>query len=278
MESESVSTKQRTSGLGYDTSWTTEFMIKSPSDYEVVKAMIEDTVYRPDYDPFLETEKEMGDDGVVQAPAPRSPIQKLLLELMGYRRFSIDLHRNRSEFDELLGVMEKKTLERYRIVADSPAEIVWVPDNVNGIVTSPKIFEEYCVPFYNKLANLLHSKGKIISVHMDGRLKSLVDLIPKTKIDSVDGFTPPPVGDLPLREAREAWGKDYTIWTNFAGTVFLHGPEATKRHAIEMLRSVAPGDRFIMGVTENIPSDIIDVSLRSITQVMATYGKYPTNP
>jgi len=271
----SVSSKQRISGLGYDTSWTTEFMIKDASDYDVAAFMVEDAVYRPDYDPFLDEERELGDDGIVCAPGKRSPLQQLLLELMGYRRFSIDLYRNRSEFEKLLRVMEDKTLEYYRIVADSPAEIVWVPDNINGTVTSPKIFEKYCIPFYNKLAHILHSKGKIISIHMDGRLRSLLNLIPKAEIDSIDGFTPPPVGNLPIREARDIWGDNYTIWSNFPPTVFLHGADAIRKCTIEMLRNAAPGDRFIMGVTENIPSDILDVSLKTVTKTMAEHGKYP---
>jgi len=271
----SVSTKQRTTGLGYDVPWTTEFMIKDASDYEVIKFMVEDTVYRPDYDPFLDAERELGDDGIVCTSGRRSPVQQLLLEFMGYRRFSIDLYRNRSEFEKLLNVMEEKTLELYRILADSPSEIVWVADNINGIVTSPRIFEKYCIPFYDKLAQILHSKDKIISVHMDGRLKSLLSLIPKTKIDSVDGFTPPPVGDLSIREARDIWGDNYTIWTNFPPTVFLHGADAIRKCTIEMLRNAAPGDRFIMGVTENIPSDILDVSLKTVTKTMAKNGKYP---
>jgi len=271
----SVSTKVRISGLGYDTWWTTEFMIKDTSDYDVVKFIIEDTVYHPNYDAFLDAERELGTDGIACAAGKRSPIQQLLLELMGYKRFSIDLYRNRLEFEKLLKVMEEKTFELYRIIADSPAEVVWIPDNINGIVTSPKIFEKYCVPFYNKLAHLLHSKDKIISVHMDGRLKSLLNLIPKTKIDSIDGFTPPPVGDLPIREARKVWGNNHTIWTNFPGTIFLHGVEAIKKCTVEMLKEAAPGNRFIMGITENIPFNVLEISLKTITKIMKKYGKYP---
>jgi len=44
--------------------------------------------------------------------------------------------------------IDKKLDEAYRSVADLPAEIVWIPDNVTEDLISPKMFEKYCLPFY----------------------------------------------------------------------------------------------------------------------------------
>jgi len=225
--------------------WTKEYLIKDLSDYEVVTYIIENTEFHPDYETFLSVEKDLGDDGVVPAIVERSPLQKLLLELMGYERFSIDLYRHTKELEELLRVVEKKEDEMYRIVAESPAEIVWCPDNINGMTIGPKLFEKYCIPFYNKQARLLHKKDKIYEVHMDGRLKCLRDLIPKTEIDVIEAFTPPPMGDLPLAEARAMWGEKYVIWMNFPGSVFMLGGEAVRKRTMELLREAAPGNRFV---------------------------------
>ena len=40
---------------------------------------------------------------------------------------------------------------------------------------------------------------------MDGRLARLRQEIGATALDFVEGFTPPPLGDLELEEARAAW-------------------------------------------------------------------------
>ena len=271
----SVSTKQRT-GLpaGTGGSWAIEYMIKDVSDYKVVGFMVEDTVYVPDPKPVLEAEQNLGNDGIVFVWAERSPLQKALIEFMGYKTFAIELHRHPKEFDELLRVIEKKANEYYRIVAESPVEIVNGSDNINSIVTSPKLFEKYCVPFYSKQARLLHKKDKIWENHFNGKLGCLKDLISKTDLDVIEAFTPPPMGDLPLAEARVAW-RNKTISLNFPESVFLLGSKAVKKCTLELLRSAALGDRFIMSVTEDIPTNLWERGLMAITNVLLKHGKYP---
>lgn len=53
------------------------------------------------------------------------------------------------------------------------------------------------------MAKVLHAHGKIMAVHMDGRIGSLKHLITQTSIDIVEGFHPPPKGDISLSEALE---------------------------------------------------------------------------
>lgn len=256
--------------------WLTEGanIIKDLSDYDVVKFMIEDTEYSPNYENILMIEMGVGDLGVVPAFMPKPPIQAMIV-LMGYRRFSLDYYMHRKEFDELYGLIYKKELEVYKIAAESPAEIIWAPANVNAVVTTPKIFEKYSIPFYNEAAKILHKHDKIYMVHMDGKLASLRELIAKTNIDVIEGFTPPPVGDLPLKEAREAW-KEKIIWVNFPETVSLYGQDAVEKRTVEILKSVAPGDNFLLGSTEDWPSALHALdSLTTILKTVMKHGAYP---
>jgi len=258
--------------------WIMEYPIKSLSDYEVVKFIFEDTAYKPNYEAFIWVDKHIGDDGFVRADC-KSPFQTLLIDFMGYQRLAIGLYRHRKEFESLLKIMEKKYYEIIHILADSPAEVIGIDGNINGRVTSPRLFEKYLLPLYKNASEILHKKNKIVSVHMDGALASLKDLIPKTGIDVVEAFTPPPLGDLPLSEARDSWGEDIIIEANFPETICLQGVDAIKRCTKELLRTVAPGDGFILSVTEDIPyrepNDILERSLRAITEVMWKYGRYP---
>ena len=255
-------------------SWTIEHPVKSLSDFEVAEFIVEDTIYLPDYDPFVEAERNLGDDGIVFVWAGRSPLQQMQIELMGYRTFAIALWRHRREFERLLRVLERKMAERYQVIAESPAEIVNGTDNINSEIVSPKLFEKYVAPFHNTQARLLHKKGKILEDHMDGRLKHLKDLISKMDLDVVEAFTPPPMGDLPLVEARSAW-KGKVISLNFPESVFLEGSEAVGKRALEVLEEAAPGDNFMVTITEDIPSDYRWAGLSAITDVLQRKGVYP---
>jgi len=55
--------------------------------------------------------------------------------------------------------------------------------------------------------------------------------------------------------------------------------KAAEKCTMDILKEVAPGDGFILSVTEDIPyrepHDLLEQTLRTITKVMWKYGKYP---
>jgi len=258
--------------------WPLEWAIKDLRDYETVKYVIEDINYFPSHEGFLKAEETMGEDGIVVLGTPRSPLQSMLLELMGYTKFSVDYYTHRSEFDDLYAVFSRKQLELYKVVADSPAEIVILGDNINGDVTSPRLFERYCMPFYQEVARILHEKGKIFGVHCDGKLKCLAGLIGKTDVDVIEGFSPPPMGDLSIHDAKSVW-KGKIIWTTPPASLAVESTlDGVRKQTIEMLRGASPGDDFAIGITEDI-GDIRSTRyadiLTAITETVMKYGTYP---
>jgi len=250
------------------------FIIKGIEDYDVIKYLIEDAEYTPFYDDLKEFQMILGNYGIVDTFVPKSPIQSLIM-LMGPQTLALDYYMHQKEFDELYRAIYKKELEIYKIAAESPADAVWGPDNVTSLITSPKLFEKYSIPFYNEVADIIHKHDKIYIVHMDGTLKNLANLIAKTRIDVIESFTPPPVGDFPIEDARELW-KDKVIWANFPEPVSLQGQKAVRLKVQEMLNSAAPGNSFLMGVSEGFPSFLhMLASVPTILKTVNKYGKYP---
>lgn len=249
-------------------------LIKDIHDYEVLEYIIEDTEYSPNYEEVLKVQSALGNDGVVSVHVPKSPLQEIL-QMTGVRQFARDFFMHRKEVEELYTLIYRKELELFKIVAESPAEIVFQCDDLTGDVTNPELFEKYCIPFYNEAAKIFHRNDRIYAVHMCGRLRSLRDLIPKTSIDIIDAFTPPPNGDLPLREAKEAWEGKQIIWASFPASVVLEGQDAVEKKTIEILKSAAPGDDFLLQVAEDIPLANAPEALATILRTVMKHGVYP---
>jgi len=250
------------------------FIIKSSRDYDVIKFLIEDSEYTANYNDIKEFEMILGNYGIVSAFVPKSPLQSMIM-LMGTRQLALDYYMNQKEFDELYKVIYKKELEVYKIAAESPAEVIWGPDNVTSLITSPKLFEKYSLPFYNEVADLFHKYDKIYVVHMDGELKSLANLIAQSRIDVIESFTPPPIGNFSIENAREIW-KNKIIWANFPEPICLQGQRVVRSTVQEMLRSAAPGDNFLMGISEGFPSFMhLLASAPTILKTVMKFGKYP---
>jgi hypothetical protein len=256
-------------------SWVTDFPFKSEADYEVLDYIYRNTEFTLNDDEFLRTEKIIGDEGVVFALMGKSPFQMLLYELMGAEKCYLAHYSNVKKFNKLYELLYEKQKEKYLIAAESSAEVFWAPENITSILTPPEFFKEYYVPFYNEMADILHRKGKLYAVHMDGTLALLAGLIKDTKIDIIEAFTPPPMGDINVAEAMKTWG-DKVIWINFPGTLLAPADfETIEKYTIDMIRSIAPGDNFLIGCTENYPLERWELSFGAVASAIKKAGKYP---
>ena len=239
------------------TPWQTERLIKGPEDYPVVQYMVENTEYTPDYFPIEQALEWLGDDGVVLCHLPHSPMQTLMIDWIGSEGGRFYYHY--ADYPDLVqGLYQALCKSReplYEIVAQAPAPIVLCGDNLDAFLVPPQLFQDYFGPVYERQAQVLHAHGKLMAVHIDGRTRVLKELIAHTPIDIIEALHPPPMGDLSLREALEAW-PDKSIWVGFPGSVYLHGPAATRDFALDLLREAGPGDRVVLEMsTENLVSN-----------------------
>jgi len=186
------------------------------------------------------------------AVVDRSPFQKTLIELCGTERLHFDFLETPEVVDELLEALACKQDEAYRIVAEFPAEVVWMVDNVTGDITEPRMFEKHCVPFYNRQARLLHDAGKLLAVHFDGRMRPLKDLIACVDVDVVESFTLPGMGgDLSIEEAFAAWpGK--AVVANIAACL-CQLDRAGILEWLEAFFARLPSRNFMFELSENFP-------------------------
>ncbi len=248
--------------------WLIEHPIKKPSDYDVVRFILEDCIYHENYDAVKKAQTNLGEDGIILAAVPRSPLQRLIVEWAGVERFSMDYYDHRDIVEKLLSVTEEKLDHVYKIAVNSPAEIIWAPDNVTGDVVGPSLYEKYLLPFYSKQAELIHSHGKIYAVHMDGRLGSLADLIQKTNIDVIDSFSlPEGSGDLPIKEALRMW-KGKSILANIPSFLGLKSSDEIKRYIKSLQQAISPDDIFAIQYSEDLPAATLWQTLSTIIEVL----------
>ena len=248
--------------------WQTDRIIKGPDDYKVVKYMVENTEYIPDYFPIEQAMDWLGEDGVVVASlGMHSPMQTLMIDWIGSDggRFFYHHADYPDLVDDLYHAISKSREPLYEIAARSPAEIILCGDNLDGFLVSPKLFETYFMPVYEQQAKALHEHGKLMAVHMDGRIRSLKHLIAQTPVDIVEAFHPPPMGDVPLSEALEIW-PNKVIWIGYPGGVYELGPPAIREHALDMLREAGTGDRLV--VEMNTETYVSNENLLALTAIL----------
>jgi hypothetical protein len=256
--------------------WHDEYLFKGPDDYKAILFMIRNRRYSPNYEVVLRAQEDTGGDVFLFPDIGYSPIQEIIINIMGLEQFSIEWHERR---DEVLALYEALTEDRrkfYPLVAESPLLIVNYGGNVSPEVLGLQRFEQYDLPHYDELAEMMHAHGKLLSVHFDANTRLLASAIANSKIDCIEAFTPFPNSDMSLSEARTIWqGK--TLWINFPSAAHLEEPSKVKEITRHLLKEAVPGDRFIIGITETVPIDKWQQSFSSISHVINTEGRLPLN-
>lgn len=237
-------------------SWQTKWMIEDVEDYAPVIFMIEDTVFYPNDREYYDFIRHVGKDGVY-ADLGCEPPYSSSIDFFDLAKWSYEQTDHPDQFANLLRALERREERKLPFVLNSPAKLKSV-HSISGSY-SPEKFEEYVLPFYKKYIPLLHKAGKICVLHAhNSNLKAFKDLVCQTGVDVVEAFTPPPVGDLSIAEARAAWGPEIIIWVHFPETIFYQGKERTRQYAVDLLRSDTSRDSLIIGFTEMGASGIVD--------------------
>lgn len=251
----------------YDSTWVLEHYIKEPEDYRVMEFAVRDAVYHDNYENIREAQRRLGGDGIVYVRLAKSPIQEMLYQMMGMEQFSADYRFRRDLFDSLHNAMLERYQELFDLAAGSPVELILLADNVTADVVGRERFSNYLAPVYHQLKERLAGTGKLLGVHMDGRLQSLVKDIAEAEFDFVEALTPPPMGDLSIADARKAWpGK--SLWLNFTSSMHIESPQTIETHTRQLLEEAGTKRGFAMGVTEDAPIEALERSLAVIARVL----------
>ena len=251
--------------------WVVEHMVKSVDDFKVLEYLFEDMIFEPCFRDFEMVDEALGGDGVAYAGVGYSPLMELIVRYMGFRNFARVFKSDPGRLEDVLEVIHEKKLEVCRLVAESPARIVLIGDNIDEVLVDHRLFRKYCVPFYQEYTDVLRSRGKIVGSHMDGRLRSLRELIAEAGFDFIHGFTPPPGGNLGLGEARESWGRT-ALWVNIPEVVFYEDASSI----VGYVRGLLGGDckrGLILGITETVPPSERVKGYTAVLEAVLSYGK-----
>jgi hypothetical protein len=254
------------------TSWREEYPFKSPADYEPLEFMIRDRRYSPNYEDFLAKADLMGDDAIMRANIGYEPLQEILYNLMGIEQFAIEWAERRDRLMRLYDALIEDRRKIYPIVADSPARIANYGGNVSPEVMGGRRFERYILPNYEEAAEFLHARGKLLGVHFDANCRLLATGIGRSSIDYIEAFTPAPDTDMTLAEARAAW-PDKILWINFPSSIHLEPIPVIEEMTRQLLHEAAPGDRFLIGITEDVPANRWRENYLAILRVLRMDGR-----
>jgi hypothetical protein len=255
------------------TNWYRERMFKRPEDYAALLFLIQDEVYEPTYDAFLETQEALGPDFIARAGFGLEPLQSLITgQMMDIQDFCVEWMDRRDEVLRLYSAIVANHRRLYSVVAASPALHANYGGNVIPEIVSPAIFRQYYSPHYNEAAEVMHAHGKLVGCHFDDDCKSLAPVIAQTDLDYIEAFTPAPDTNMTLGEARVAWpGK--VLWLNFPSSLHLRPDAEVVQATVGLLSQLDSCRGLLMAITEDVPANRWQGSCRAIMDGLERHAR-----
>jgi len=227
-------------------------------DYAAVRAWIEDTTWTIDRAALSRGLKRVGTGGVIAFMLPPSPLKQFHW-LAGPEQATFFLIDHPHKMQELAEIHAAKSLAVLERIVDEPGVFVFeVDDNLDSRFYSPPLFREYCLPLFQKMAALVHARGKYLFVHACGKLKALGPLVLEAGLDCVEGQAHPPIGDWRLDEARALSDRLILCGGMTATEQQWRGPDAARKidaHVHDLFASLGDCRRFLFGSGCNTAPD-----------------------
>ncbi len=254
----------------FDSKWITKHFIKSPEDYKVMQYLYDHTSTEPYYEKFIEADKKMGNRGIILGGIHPLPVAWLMLEIMGTETWCEGVMLHKAEYDALEESLHKVYKRRLEIAADSPAQVVWFAESLTGTILSPPLFNKYCKPMYDYACKLLNEAGKLTFSHYDGDNLSLKDCIASVDINIIEAFTPPPMCDMTIAQARKAW-PDKVVSINFPAVLFSEPADVIEKYVCDYMAEGGSEGKFVIGCTEEFDFARFDHTFSAIARAMSRF-------
>lgn len=147
--------------------------------------------------------------------------------------FLKELRKDKAHAHQVLEYVNAHLMEYAALMIDNGASLISIADpTATGEILGPNMFEEYAVPYLNRLADGIHKLGAPVIIHICGELKAVKPLAAGLQADalSVDAF-------VSLKKLKEEF-KEVTTMGNLS-TILLEqsGTESVQRAAELLLKN-----------------------------------------
>ncbi len=258
----------------HGSTWNLERLFKSPQDYRPLTALIEDQQYQPSCEAFARAQEVLGGNIFIRPHLGYSPMQCIIHDLMGLKTFAVEWTERRDQVLALYQALVENHRRLFPVVAASPAPVVSYDDDVDAYIVGLDRFERYYLPLYDEFADILHQRDKLLGVRFDTRTWMLEEAIGRAKIDYIEGFTPPPDGDLGIAQALHAW-PEKVLWINFPPSLHLEPIAEVEAAVRRLLGEADSGRRVLIGIFGSGPAGHWRDNCAAIARALAEAGSLP---
>ncbi len=229
------------------------FPVKTVEDLKKLRWLFKHIIWTFVEDNFRQGSAFIAHRGEPQFWVPKSPYQALAQQWMRLEDLIYALADAPDEVEATMKVIDDSYDSLYQqIIASAKVRIVNFGENIHEQLLSPRYFEQYLIPFYEKRAGQLRQAGIYSHVHIDGYFRHLLKYLKDLPFDGLEALTPLPQGDVSLAEIKEHVG-DKVLLDVIPAVLFLptYPREQLMQTVEEIVNLFQP--RLVLGASDEVP-------------------------
>jgi len=252
-------------------------MVERAENLKIIRFAMERKRFIPRFDKYSSMVTACGEDGLPYAcGVPYSGLGFFMSRFMGVEKTIYALYDEPGEMAKTIELINTVNLKGIEILCQSPAEVIFISDNLSSDIQTPSLFNRFSAWYYKKAAQMAHDAGKYFAVHLDGRIRGLLACLVQCGVDIVDAITPKPTGDMNPREIRTEGGKDI-ILSGGVSPVFWSSVIPEKdfiAHVKDWLALKSISSRLIMSDGDQTPPGTSLHRIQIMREIVEEYGRY----
>jgi hypothetical protein len=251
-----------------------EYPLKTPSDFAALEYIYEHAEFVPRFAEIQNIQSRLGEIGFVVPMLDRIPFQKICLDLFGEVDFFYMLNDEPETVARIFSLLDQAMQADIRQMQTFDWPYIQFDDNLDGMITNPRLFQKYCLGAYQAYVEPLHTQGKKVGSHTDGNLKRLASLLPETGLDVFESFSPQPLTDLSFEDGWNAWlGKGPILWGGIPSSLLQPDVPVKNLHGfLDKLFELIGDQPIILGIGDMVMSNNLIDRVRMIAGRVEAYA------
>ena len=251
-----------------DETWRVmEFPVKQPEDLKKLRWLLDHSTYSFNVENFERGSEFVGERGVPQFWLPKSPYQALAQSYMKLQDLIYALADYPDEVEKTMEAIDNAYDRLYEeLIASGRVQIVNFGENTHQALLSPRYFERYLIPWYEKRCGQLRRAGIFSHTHIDGFFRDLLPYLKDLPFDGIEALTPEPQGDVPLEMIKEYLG-DKVLLDGIPAILFMdpYSREELMAFAERVVKLFHP--RLVLGASDEVPEGAPDEAMERVRMI-----------
>jgi Uroporphyrinogen decarboxylase (URO-D) len=198
-------------------------------------------------------------------------------ELFGYERALTALVTDGARAHAILDRLTENCLAWALALARRGADAL---DHSSAFVAAPflsrKMYQEFVVPYENRVNEALRAEGCIVYTHTCGRIADRLDLLEATGTCGIDTLDPPPLGNCEIAIAKRDFGDRLFLKGNMNSVALLNyrTREEVIAEATRPLVIGKPGAGYILSTACSVAPHVESWKLELLAPLADDLGRY----